>query len=109
MLRHRRFAVLHEGPNSRGGQSEYGHSVLLHEFPEPPRVRPVWNALVEQARGSQREGSHDLPRPHHPAHVCQPEQRVLRLKIEVKRQVVGSLDGEAAVHVHRPFGAPGCA
>ena len=67
----------------------------------------VRRALVDHERRAEHQRPADRPRPHHPAHVGQPEERVVLLNVEEVRHVLRALDREAAVDVDRALGLAG--
>ncbi len=75
--------------------------------PQPVRAGEVRRALVEDQRGAQQQRPADGPGTHHPAQVREPEESVAGAKVEVVGEVLGGLDGEAAMDVDRALGPAG--
>ena len=82
-------------------------AVPLDERPQPVGAGEVGRAVVEHERAAVRERADDLPRPHDPADVGEPEQALARPQVGLERDLFGDLDEEAAVHVHRALGPAG--
>ncbi|GBD30859.1 hypothetical protein HRbin32_01970 [bacterium HR32] len=98
--------VPHQCPHRGGRDPEHSHAVPVHHLPEAAGVRGVRDPLVQHHAGPEGQGAQHQPGPHHPAHVCEPEHRVVRLNVEVEGHVARGLEGEASVHVDRPLGSP---
>ena len=80
-------------------EAQMGHRVSRDEAPDPVRAREVRCSLVHDEPGAEQEGPGDRPRPHHPAEVGEPEERVALAKVERVGEILGALDRETAVDV----------
>ena len=81
--------------------------VALDDRPQAVRAGVIRGALVEHQAGAEQQRAGDGPRSHHPAEVGEPEQGVARAQVELVREVLGTLDGKAAMHVDRGLRPPG--
>ena len=79
----------------------------LHHLPDPPRVREVGRAVVEEDGRAEHQAPADDPRPHHPPHIGEPEDRVRRLDVEAVGHILQALDREPALHMDHALGPPG--
>ena len=104
---HRFVAVSHQRADERGRDAEHVDAVPLDERPEPVGTGIVGRAVVQHERAAVRERADDLPRPHDPADVGEPEQALARPEVDLERDLLGDLHEEAAVHVHRALGPAG--
>ena len=76
----------------------------LNQLPQPARPGVVGRALRQHQRRPQRAGADHLPWAHDPAHVGHPHEPVVSADVGLKRALLGDLDQEPAVHVHRALG-----
>ena len=102
---HRFVAVRHQRAHERRRHAEDRDAMPLDERPQPVGTRVVGRAVVEHERAAVRERADDLPRPHDPADVGEPEQPLAGPQVHLERDLLGDLDEEAAVHVHRALRA----
>ena len=75
--------------------------MTLDERPEAVRPGIIGRAVVEHERAAVGERADDLPRPHDPTDVGEPEQPLAAAQVHLERDLLGDLHEEAAVHVHR--------
>ena len=68
--------------------------------PQAIRAGIIGRAVVEHHRRAEQQRAEDEPRPHHPAHVGDPEERFVGVQVEAVAHVLRGLDREAAVRVH---------
>ncbi len=92
-------ALLHQEADGGGGDPEVGDAELGADLPKAARVRPVGDTLVEDDRGAEEVHADELPGPHHPADVGDPEEHVVRLDVECVAELLGHLRQDAAVRV----------
>ena len=71
-------AVRHQRADERGRHAEHVDAMALDERPEPIGLGIVGRAVVEHERAAVGERADDLPRPHDPADVGEPEQALAR-------------------------------
>ena len=83
---------------------------------DTPRIVIRWRSTIDQSRSGSgevgrtveaehrrapRERAEDLPRPHDPAEVGEPEQDVVGTAVRLEPDLLGDLREEPAVDVHR--------
>ncbi len=101
------IAVTPQCTDQRRRNAKSSDLVIRTQFPNPIRSRKIGRAIVKQHRRAEQQRSENLPRPHHPAHVCHPEKRFVGVKIETMPHVLRGFDRKAAMCVHRALWSTG--
>ena len=96
---HRLLARRDQRAHQRGGDPEVRDAVPFHHRPEPVGPGVVRGAVVQEHRRAERRRADDLPRPHDPAEVGEPEQQIAGSDVGLVRDLLGDLDEEPAVDV----------
>ena len=84
---------------SVGDRPRIDTRVALAQRPQPVRRRRR-RPLCDDDGAAERVGAHDLPDPHQPAEVGNPEQAIVGAEVGLERRLLGQLDQQAAGHVH---------
>src|SRR5215218_6423521 len=103
MLCHPLIAIRHESADRRGRDAQERETVALNHVPNPIGLWKLGSALVQEGCGAKNEGAAKQPGAHHPAHIREPEHKVVTLYVEALTHVSGGLEWEARVGVHRPL------
>src|SRR4051794_13512858 len=95
------IAIRHESADRRGRDAQQRDTVALNHVPDPIGLRELRGALVQKCRGAKNERAAKQPGAHHPAHIREPEHKVVTLYVEALTHVSGGLEWEARVRVNR--------
>ena len=98
------FILAHEEADGGGGDAQGRDLVSLDDLPQPVGVGIIGGPLKNDKGPPMGHHANDLPGPHHPADVRNPEKDVRFFDVKIVSQLLHHLSQTPRMSMHGPFG-----
>src|SRR5216683_3563709 len=100
-------AVRQQSAHQCRRNTQMGHAMACDDAPDTVGGRVVGRTFIKKGGRAECQRADNEPRPHHPAHVGEPEHHLALAQVEQMRHVLRALEREARVVMHGALGSAG--